>query len=120
MDQLVKRDLELIANDYHLIAQPFMHRHPEVYSKGFVSQQLYEQATAFVMSYSFTDVVEPAIRTALSAHSQTMMVPFVDLLNHHSSHHAELIFQPDCLRLVAVKPISKVSLSDPSLLQPLV
>ena len=67
------------------------------------SQQLFQKLVSFVMSYSFTDAEEEDIL------QQTMMVPFVDLLNHHSHHHAELNFHEDCLELVAVRSIGKVS-----------
>ena len=56
------------------------------------------------MSYSFTDGEEPDIL------QQTMMVPFVDLLNHHSHHHAELNFQEEYLELVAVRDIGRVGI----------
>ena len=57
---------------------------------------------AFVMGYSFSDgeQTDPLRRT--------VMVPFVDLLNHHSHHHAELSFMGDRLELVAVRRIKKV------------
>ena len=38
------------------------------------------------------------------------MVPFVDLLNHHSNHHAELNFHEEHLELVAVRRIRRVRL----------
>lgn len=109
VDRLVKRDFKLIASDYRTTAEPFMRRHPDIYRKRFISQQLYEQVTAFVMSYSFTDDAEPVMETGLSAHCQTMMVPFVDLLNHHCHHHAELTFHQNHLSLLAVRPILKVT-----------
>ena len=54
------------------------------------------------MSYSFSDEEEA------SCISHTMMVPFVDILNHHSTHNVELTFHSKYLRLVAVKNIHKV------------
>ena len=71
--------------------------------KTYHSQQLYEQLVCFVMAYSFTDAEEREVC------ERTMMVPFVDLLNHHSQHHAELSFHPDRLQLVAVREIRKVA-----------
>ena len=64
--------------------------------------QLYEKLVATVMSYSFTDDEEG------DPLQRTMMVPFVDLLNHHSLHHAELNFGEDHLQLMAVRRISTV------------
>lgn len=55
-----------------------------------------------VMSYSFTDAEETNFL------SQTMMVPFVDLLNHHSEHHVELKFAKSSLKLMVVRNINKV------------
>ena len=59
------------------------------------------------MAYSFTDSEEKDVC------ARTMMVPFIDLLNHHSHHHAELSFFPDRLELVAVRDIEKVCVSAP-------
>ena len=70
------------------------------------SQQLFKKLVSFVMSYSFTDDEEPDIL------QQTMMVPFVDLLNHHSNHHAELNFHEEYLELVAVRDIARVGSLD--------
>ena len=63
--------------------------------------QLYEHLVCFVMAYSFTDSEEP------DQCQRTMMVPFVDLLNHHSQHHVELRFRQDHLELVTVRRIRK-------------
>ena len=54
------------------------------------------------MTYSFTD------HEAKDHLAQTMMVPFVDLLNHHSNHHVELMFRKKYLELVAIRTIHKV------------
>lgn len=56
-----------------------------------------------VMSYSFTDGREYDFL------SRTMMVPFVDLLNHHSRHHVELKFTKSSLLLMVIRDIRKVS-----------
>lgn len=61
----------------------------------------YKKLVAFVMSYSFTDESAEVL-------GRTMMVPFVDLLNHSSRHHVELTFHPNHLTLVAVRDIEKV------------
>ncbi len=70
--------------------------------KTFHSLELYKKLVSFVMSYSFTDPVEEDVL------QRTMMVPFVDLLNHHSDHHVELNYREDCLQLLAVRDIRKV------------
>lgn len=70
--------------------------------KTYHSLQLYEHLVCFVMAYSFTDGDQA------DQCQQTMMVPFVDLLNHHSRHHVELRFQQSHLELVAVRGIRKV------------
>ena len=54
------------------------------------------------MSYSFTDSAEEDIL------QRTVMVPFVDLLNHSSQHHVELTFGRTALRLMVVRDIKKV------------
>lgn len=55
------------------------------------------------MSYSFSDTEE------LDPLRQTMMVPVIDLLNHHSHHHTELMFQKEHLLLTAIRDIKRVS-----------
>ena len=70
--------------------------------KSVQSLEFYEQLVALVMSYSFTDGgQEDRLR-------QTMMVPFADLLNHHSTHHAELRFSREHLELVSVRSLKPV------------
>ena len=63
---------------------------------------VYYKLVSFVMSYSFTDNEQGLL-------SRTMMVPFVDLLNHASNHHAELIFCEESLKLMAIRKIRKVT-----------
>lgn len=63
----------------------------------------YTKMVAFVMSYSFSDTEQ------LDPLRQTQMVPVIDLLNHHSYHHAELMFQRDYLLLTAIRDIKRVS-----------
>lgn len=65
---------------------------------------------SFVMSYSFTDESAELL-------GRTMMVPFVDLLNHSSRHHVELTFHPSCLKLMAVRDIQKVSVLESGYVQ---
>ena len=55
-----------------------------------------------MMSYSFTDEETEDFL------GRTMMVPFVDLLNHSSYHHVELTYHPSCLKLIAIRNIGKV------------
>jgi hypothetical protein len=52
------------------------------------------------MTYSFTDVGDDLL-------TQTMMVPFVDLLNHHSQNNVELVFHKKYLELVAINIIQR-------------
>lgn len=62
----------------------------------------YSKMVAFLMSYSFSDAEQS------DPLRQTQMVPVIDLLNHHSYHHAELIFQEDYLLLTAIRNIKRV------------
>jgi len=62
----------------------------------------YSRMVGLVMSYSFSDPEED------DPLKQTMMVPVIDLLNHHSNHHAELTFHEKYLLLSAVRDIRKV------------
>jgi hypothetical protein len=101
VEERVQRDQANISRDYHTIVLPFTQRHPELFKKSCHSQQFYEQLVSFVMAYSFTDTEERDVC------ARTMMVPFVDLLNHHSHHHTELSFFPDRLELVTVRDVEK-------------
>ena len=74
--------------------------------KALHSSLVFRQLVALVMSYSFTDAEEE------DAMQRTVMVPFVDLLNHHSHHHAELSFGRKHLQLVAVRSIRKVGVAE--------
>lgn len=62
------------------------------------------------MSYSFTD-------NEAGGMGRTMMVPFVDILNHSSYHHVELNFDPEALKLIAVRKIEKVCARDLDILR---
>lgn len=73
-----------------------------VHSDSVQSMPDYLKLVAMVMSYSFTDDAESDFL------SRTMMVPFVDLLNHHSRHHVELKFAESSLWLMVVRDIRKV------------
>ncbi len=72
-----------------------------LYRKTLCCLQVYQKLVAFVMSYSFTDEESEFL-------GKTMMVPFVDLLNHASKHHVELTFHPNCLKLMAIRDIAEV------------
>ena len=63
--------------------------------------EAFKMLSAVVMSYSFTDKKADHL-------GQTMMVPFVDLLNHSTKNHVELNFHSSCLQLLAVRNICKV------------
>ena len=62
---------------------------------------MYKQYVGHVMSYSFTEERAELL-------GQTMLVPFVDIINHSSYNNVKLTFHPKHLKLVAVKPIHKV------------
>ena len=78
--------------------------------------EFYKRAVAFVMAYSFT---EPATDTltgdsessseSVDCKAAPMMVPVADLLNHVAENNARLVFGTDSLRMVATRPIDKVS-----------
>ena len=85
----------------HTHTHTYMYTHTML-RKTSHSLELYEQLVCFVMAYSFTDAEERDVC------AETMMVPFVDLLNHHSLHHTELRFHTNHLQLVAVRNIQQV------------
>ena len=115
----VERDLERIKEDFTALTLPFMQKYQQyfrcvqtnmsslnvlcMYSPSVQCISNYLKLVSLVMSYSFTDGGES------NSLSQTMMVPFVDLLNHHSQHHVELKFAKSSLRLMVVRDIKKVA-----------
>ena len=127
VEERVEEDLKRVEEDFMAAVLPFMqcHTHTFRYSspvkrqsqrrdamaavlllalcrKALHSAAVFRQLVGLVMSYSFTDAEEEDLL------QRTVMVPFVDLLNHHSQHHAELTFGQKYLCLVAVRSISKV------------
>lgn len=71
------------------------------------------------MAYSFTepqgdnssdDEAESECNdvTGKSVDNPPMMVPMADILNHVSKHNARLVFETDCLKMVAIRDIAKV------------
>ncbi len=62
---------------------------------------MYKKYVGYVMSYSFTDEKAGLL-------GKTMLVPFVDIINHSSYNNVKLTFHPQHLKLIAVKHISKV------------
>lgn len=101
LQERVESDLGCINEDFNSIVLPFMKRHPQQFKKTLHSWQLYHKLVSLVMSYSFTDSAEEDIL------QRTVMVPFVDLLNHSSQHHVELTFGRTALRLMVVRDIKK-------------
>lgn len=63
--------------------------------------ETYKKHVGYVMSYSFTDEKAGVL-------GQTMLVPFVDIINHSSYNNVKLTFHPKHLKLMAVKDIHKV------------
>ena len=65
------------------------------------SLEVYKRLVGYVMSYSFTEEKAGLL-------GRTMLVPFVDIINHSSYNNTQLTFHPDCLKLITIKHIHKV------------
>lgn len=63
--------------------------------------EVYKRYVGYVMSYSFTDEKAGLL-------GGTMLVPFVDIINHSSYNNVKLTFHPKHLKLMAIKGIHKV------------
>ncbi|XP_065910057.1 N-lysine methyltransferase setd6-like [Dysidea avara] len=97
----VQGDYDHMMQEYTSHALPFMTKHNNLYSPHQQGMEQYSKMVGLVMSYSFSDPEED------DPLKQTMMVPVIDLLNHHSNHHAELTFHEKYLLLTAIRDIKK-------------
>ncbi|XP_061578714.1 N-lysine methyltransferase setd6 isoform X2 [Cololabis saira] len=111
----VETDLSNIQREYQHVALPFMRRHPDVWSPGTHTLQLYTRLVAFVMAYSFTEPrgedgdeeEDDEEEDEEEAPGPPMMVPMADMLNHVSRHNAQLEFTADSLKMVSMRYIRR-------------
>ncbi|KAL7862586.1 hypothetical protein SRHO_G00115700 [Serrasalmus rhombeus] len=108
--EAVDTDLTNIQKEYNDTVLPFMRSHPELWDPERHSLELYQSLVAFVMAYSFQEPVEDEDEDDDDENevpNPPMMVPMADMLNHVCNHNANLEYTPDCLKMVAVRPIRK-------------
>uniref|UniRef100_A0A3Q2TPJ0 N-lysine methyltransferase SETD6 n=1 Tax=Fundulus heteroclitus TaxID=8078 RepID=A0A3Q2TPJ0_FUNHE len=110
--EAVAKDLSNIQREYRDVVLPFMTRHPELWNPHTHTLELYTQLVAFIMAYSFQEPQEEEEddddeEQENKASSPPMMVPMADMLNHISSHNANLEFNPDSLKMVSLRAIRK-------------
>ncbi|KAK2918173.1 N-lysine methyltransferase setd6 [Channa argus] len=111
--EAVDTDLANIKKEYTDIVLPFIIRHPNLWDPDIHTLELYTQLVAFVMAYSFQEPQEEEEDDDEDEEEEEkvanppMMVPMADMLNHVSSHNANLEFTPDSLKMVCVRPICK-------------
>ncbi|XP_026220395.1 N-lysine methyltransferase setd6 [Anabas testudineus] len=111
----VDTDLANIHKEYTDVVLPFITRHPDLWNKDTHTLELYTKLVAFVMAYSFQEPQEEDEdddededeEQEEKPSNRPMMVPMADMLNHVSSHNANLEFTPDSLKMVCVRPICK-------------
>ncbi|TSS60381.1 N-lysine methyltransferase setd6 [Bagarius yarrelli] len=105
--EAVDTDLSNIQKEYMDTVLPFIRSHPELWDPELHTLELYQNLVAFVMAYSFQEPVEDEDEDEDKDSNPPMMVPMADMLNHVSNHNANLEYTPECLRMVALRPIRK-------------
>ncbi|XP_048372023.1 N-lysine methyltransferase SETD6 [Sphaerodactylus townsendi] len=104
--EAVDKDLANIQTEYSSVILPFLKAHPEVFNPKVHTLELYKKLVAFVMAYSFQEPLEENVEDEEEP-NPPVMVPMADLLNHVANHNANLEYSTECLKMVAVQPISK-------------
>lgn len=98
----VERDVNNILKEYNELALPYIKANAELgYDENKHTLELFTHMVGFVMAYSFTN---PDSETGEK--NPPKMVPMADVLNHISKHNAELQYDEDSWKMVAVKSIS--------------
>ncbi|XP_028930981.1 N-lysine methyltransferase SETD6 [Ornithorhynchus anatinus] len=103
--EAVEKDLANISHEYSSIVLPFTEAHPDLFPAGSCSLELYCRLVAVVMAYSFQEPLEEEEED--EEPNPPLMVPVADILNHVANHNANLEYAPECLRMVATRPIPK-------------
>lgn len=73
--------------------------------------EFYKKMVAFVMAYSFTEHAQQEEEEEDDGKTAPVMVPMADILNHIAKNNACLKFEKEAFKMVATKPIKKVSKS---------
>ncbi|XP_076469350.1 N-lysine methyltransferase setd6-like [Babylonia areolata] len=112
VDHSVNRDLQLLEEDFHTKALPFMQKHPQVFSPACQSLKLFTRMVAFVMAYSFYEKKDEEEEENSDDEEEEskrlpMMVPLADILNHVANNNAALTFEVDALHMKAVCDIKQ-------------
>lgn len=106
--EAVETDLANIQEEYMDTVLPFIQSHPELWNPERHTLDLYRSLVAFVMAYSFQEPLEEEDDDDEEEDKDAnppMMVPMADMLNHVSNHNANLVYTPDCLKMVAIRDI---------------
>ncbi|XP_064612433.1 N-lysine methyltransferase setd6-like [Liolophura sinensis] len=110
--EAVLRDLKSISREFETIVLPFVKKHKTIFaSTECESLEFYKKMVAFVMAYSFTEPLQSFDGEESDEEgeitSPPMMIPMADILNHVAKNNAHLLFEKDCLKMVAAKDIKK-------------
>ncbi|XP_036399228.1 N-lysine methyltransferase setd6 isoform X2 [Megalops cyprinoides] len=103
--EAVDTDLANIQREYSDIVLPFIRAHSDLWSPEKHTLELYRSLVAFVMAYSFQEPLEEEEEDDEKDPNFPMMVPVADMLNHVANHSANLVYTPDCLKMVSVRRI---------------
>ncbi|KAH0619420.1 hypothetical protein JD844_000033 [Phrynosoma platyrhinos] len=104
--EAVDRDLASIQKEYSSIVLPFMKAHSDLFNPKVHNLELYKKLVAFVMAYSFQEPLDDEEEDEEEP-NPPVMVPLADLLNHVANHNANLEYSPECLKMIATRPIRK-------------
>ncbi|KAG7468617.1 hypothetical protein MATL_G00145040 [Megalops atlanticus] len=102
--EAVDTDLANIQREYDDIVLPFIRAHSDLWSPEKHTLELYRSLVAFVMAYSFQEPLEEEDEND-EKDAFPMMVPMADMLNHVANHSANVVYTPDCLKMVSVRRI---------------
>ncbi|XP_052072608.1 N-lysine methyltransferase setd6-like [Mytilus californianus] len=101
--EAVDKDIKNISTEFNDIVLPFVKKHSDLFGECCLNLEFYKQMVAFVMAYSFTEPPDDEFDDS----PPPMMVPMADILNHVAKNNAQLAFETDALKMVAIKTIKK-------------
>ncbi|CAC5404604.1 SETD6 [Mytilus coruscus] len=101
--EAVDKDINNISTEFNDIILPFVKKHSDLFGECCLNLEFYKQMVAFVMAYSFTEPPDDEFDDS----PPPMMVPMADILNHVAKNNAQLAFEKDALKMVAIKTIKK-------------
>ncbi|XP_078495027.1 N-lysine methyltransferase SETD6 [Ciona intestinalis] len=103
LNKMVVNDVAMMEKEYEAKALPFIKSNSDIgFNETTHTLELYKHMASVVMAYSFT---EPTLDDD-DERTPPIMVPVADVLNHVSRNNAQLMFEPDALKMVATRNIT--------------